>query len=113
MACPDTGTYSRPTLGRLLCVRLPRNSLAALVPHLHDRTAQLIPRDTAALRLLMSYIRVLDDNQALATPELRHLIVTHIHDLAALVLIPQRTISPPWNHAACVQRACARSSPSF
>jgi AraC-like DNA-binding protein len=90
MACPDTGTYNRPTLGRLLCVRLPRENLAALVPHLHDRTAQLIPRDTAALRLLMSYIRVLGDNQALATPELRQLIVTHIHDLAALVLNPTR-----------------------
>jgi len=90
MACPDPGVYNRPTLGRLLCVRLPRESLAALVPHLHDRTAQLIPRDTAALRLLMSYIRVLDDNQALATPELRRLIVAHIHDLAALVLNPTR-----------------------
>jgi AraC-like DNA-binding protein len=90
MACPDPGTYNRPALGRLLCVRLPRENLAALVPHLHDRTAQLIPRDTAALRLLMSYIRVLDDNQALATPELRRLIVTHIHDLAALVLNPTK-----------------------
>ena len=100
MACPDTSTYSRPTLGRLLCVRLPREKLAALVPHLHDRTAQLIPRDTAALRLLTSYIRVLDDNQALATPELRQLIVAHIHDLAALVLNPTRD-----NYAALESRS--------
>ncbi len=90
VACPDPGIYDRPALGRLLCVRLPRESLAALVPHLHDRTARLIPRDTAALRLLMSYIRVLDDNQALATPELRRLIVAHIHDLAALILNPTK-----------------------
>jgi AraC-like DNA-binding protein len=33
---------------------------------------------------------VLDDNQALATPELRQLIVTHIHELAALTLNPAR-----------------------
>jgi len=88
VACADIGTYARGTLGGLLCVRLPRENLAALVPHLHDRTAKLIPRDTAALRLLLSYIKVLDDNQALATPELRQLIVTHIHELVAHVLSP-------------------------
>ena len=90
MACPDPGQFHRPNFGGLVCIRVPRESLAAQVPNLHDRTARFIPRDTSALRLLTSYIRVLDDNQALSTPELRRILVGHIHDLTALVLNPTK-----------------------
>jgi AraC-like DNA-binding protein len=88
MACTDTGAFCRPKLGRLICIRVPAESLAALVPGLHDRTGKIIPRDNEALRLLTSYIGVLGGSQTLSSPELRNAIVTHIHNLAALVLQP-------------------------
>jgi AraC-like DNA-binding protein len=89
-ACSAPGSFDQPTFSGVLCARLPRASLAPLVPNLDDLTARLIPADTAALRLLVSYIRVLDDDHRLATPELRQLIVKHIHDLTALILNPTK-----------------------
>jgi AraC-like DNA-binding protein len=90
VACSDPGIFVRPSFGRLVCVRIPRENLSSRVLRLHDMTARLVPHETAALRLLMSYVRVLGDNRALATAELRSLIVSHIHDLTVLVLNPSR-----------------------
>ncbi len=90
MACVDPGVFYRPELGRVVCIRVPSESLAALVPRLHDRTGKIIPRDSEALRLLTSYIGVLGDAQTLSSPELRASIVLHIHNLAALVLRPTK-----------------------
>jgi AraC-like DNA-binding protein len=89
-ACATPGSFGQSTFSGVLCARLPRASLEPLVPNLDDLTARLIPGDTAALRLLVSYIRVLDDDHRLATPELRQLIVKHIHDLTALILNPTK-----------------------
>ena len=47
---------------------------------------RLIPQDNEALRLLTKYVGILREDPALTTPELRHLIVTHIHDLVATAL---------------------------
>lgn len=90
MACIDPGVFYRPKLGRVVCIRIPSESLAALVPDLHDKTRKIIPRDSEALQLLTSYIGVLGGTQTLSTPELRASIVTHIHNLAALVLQPTK-----------------------
>jgi AraC-like DNA-binding protein len=90
MACSDAGRYSQPKYGRVLCVRIPRAALRPLVPNLDDRTARAISSGTAALRLLASYCRILDDNESLSTPQLRELTVKHIYDLTALVLNPSR-----------------------
>jgi AraC-like DNA-binding protein len=89
-ACETPGSYDQPTFSSVLCVRLPRANIETLIPNLDDRTARLIPGDTAALRLLVSYIRVLDDDHRLATPELRRLIVKHIQDLTVLILNPSK-----------------------
>jgi AraC-like DNA-binding protein len=72
--------------GRFLGLHLPRAALAALVPNVEDAAISRIPRDTQALRLLVSYVGVLQDEDALATPELRRSVVAHIHDLAALAI---------------------------
>jgi AraC-like DNA-binding protein len=88
MACTDPGVFYRTALGRVVCIRLPSESMAALVPRLHDRAGMAIPRDSEALHLLTSYIHVFDDSDSLSTPELRAMIVTHIHNLAALTLRP-------------------------
>src|SRR5262249_17270309 len=67
-------------------LRLPRAALAPLVTNIDDALWRLIPGSTGALELLVSYLGVLGDDEALATPELRRLVVTQIHDLAALAI---------------------------
>ncbi|MPZ56599.1 MAG: helix-turn-helix domain-containing protein [Rhizobiales bacterium] len=71
---------------RLVGLRLPRAALAPLVPGLEDAFVRRMPRDSEALRLLAGYLNVLRDNEALASPELRRLVVTHVYDLAALAI---------------------------
>jgi AraC-like DNA-binding protein len=71
---------------RYLTFRLPRKPMTALVAGLDDCVARPIQRDTEALRLLVDYAGVLEDGHAMATPGLRHLAVTHMHDLVALAL---------------------------
>jgi AraC-like DNA-binding protein len=65
---------------------LPRQRLAPLVPGLEDAFMRPVPQDTEALQLLARYIRIFDDEQSLATPELRSLVVNHVYDLVALAL---------------------------
>jgi AraC-like DNA-binding protein len=77
----------RPAPGRTLCLRVAHARLLELVPDIDDRMMRPIPRDVAALRLLRSYMGVLDDANALATAELRHAVVAHVHELMALAII--------------------------
>ena len=65
---------------------LPRAALAPLVTNLDDAVLRLIPASTGALKLLVNYVGMLEDDEALATPELRRLVVAQIHDLAALAI---------------------------
>jgi AraC-like DNA-binding protein len=65
---------------------LSRRRLAALVPGLEDAFMRPVPRDTEALQLLTRYLGLFDDEQSLATPELRSLVVNHVYDLVALAL---------------------------
>jgi AraC-like DNA-binding protein len=67
-------------------VTLSRQRLAPLVPGLEDAFMRPVPRDTEALQLLTRYVRLFDDQQSLATPELRSLVVNHVYDLVALTL---------------------------
>jgi AraC-like DNA-binding protein len=67
-------------------VTLSRQRLAPLVPGLEDAFMRPVPRDTEALQLLRRYVRLFDDQQSLAPPELRSLVVTHVYDLVALAL---------------------------
>ena len=76
-----------PAGKRFLGLRLARAALAGLVPNVEDKFAQIIPRDTAALRLLACYVNMLRNNDdALATTTLRRLTVNYIYDLVALAL---------------------------
>ncbi len=67
-------------------VTLSRQRLAPLVPGLEDAFMRPVPRDTEALQLLTRYARLFDDQQSLAPPELRSLMVAHFYDLVALAL---------------------------
>jgi hypothetical protein len=57
-----------------------------LVPDVAAVVARRIPCTTEALRLLAGYLDGLRDGEALATPELQNLVVTHVHDLLGLAL---------------------------
>ena len=74
---------SRPTPAHFLGLRVPRNALAPLVPSLDAAAIRLIPSATAPLSLLASYVGAVGDSALLASPELCHVVVSHIHDLIA------------------------------
>jgi AraC-like DNA-binding protein len=49
-----------------------------------ERAASTLSRDSEAQRFLVKYLGIL--SQPLTTPELRYVVVTHIHELIAVVL---------------------------
>jgi AraC-like DNA-binding protein len=90
LACSEEGVYAKRARGRVMLARFPHKAIAPLAPLLYDKVARAIPSTTESLRLLSTYFRVLEDNQALATADLRGLVVRHVYDLIALVLNPSR-----------------------
>src|SRR3712207_690791 len=86
VCCPDPITYTVPHGCFKSSVRLSRSVLMALAPGLEDAYNRVIPQQNEALSLLFSYLKVLADQQAAATPERQHVVVTHIYDLTALAL---------------------------
>src|SRR5258708_26033410 len=85
VSCGECFTAVRSP-GRVLGLHIPFAALAALVSNLEDAIMRPIPRDTPALRLLTSYVDILENKDALATPELRHIVAIHVHDLVALAI---------------------------
>ncbi len=75
-----------PSLVRFLSLRLQRKALTPLVPNPEDALMRPVPRDLEALQLLTQYVEALNRMHAIATPELQHVVVTHVYDLAALVV---------------------------
>jgi AraC-like DNA-binding protein len=81
---PATLTHQGGT--RRLGLLVPRTALTPLVANVEDTAARLIPHDHEALRLLAAYLQLVHAELPLATPGLRRLAVTHVHDLFALAL---------------------------
>jgi AraC-like DNA-binding protein len=79
-------TVARPTPVRFIGLRLPLGALSPLVPDLNHSEVRVIPRGTAALKLLRRYLDVIGEENALATLELQRVAVTHVYDLAAVTL---------------------------
>jgi AraC-like DNA-binding protein len=79
-------TLDHPSDVRFMALRLPRRALAPLVASIDDAEMRIVPRDTAALRLLKTYVCAASDDEVLSTPELQRLFVNHVHDLVALAL---------------------------
>lgn len=86
MATPETATMIYPSLSHLISLRVPRKALIPLVPNPEDALMRPLPRSSEALRLLTRYVGDLDSTYRSASPELQHLVVTHVIDLAALVI---------------------------
>jgi AraC-like DNA-binding protein len=79
-----TFTGSTPT--RVINFRLSRNLLTPHIADLDALVARPIPKDNRVLQLLVGYATMLDNQAELATAELRHMVATHMHGLATLLL---------------------------
>ncbi|MHC2250882.1 AraC-like DNA-binding protein [Bradyrhizobium embrapense] len=75
-----------PAPAKILCLHVPRQALAPLVSSVDSSVMQPIARSTEALKLLVNYVGALQENYALATPQLRHHVASHVHDLIAVAL---------------------------
>jgi len=82
----DTSTIVLPDPARFVSVALPRKLMMTLAPGLEDAFIRPLPPDAGALKLLLRYLDILDDEHALSSPELRRAVTTHIHDLCALAI---------------------------
>jgi AraC-like DNA-binding protein len=82
----EVGAMTLPQETRFLTFRVPVAAIAPLVPDVGAVVARRVPADCEALRLLARYLEILQDTSALATPQLRDLATTHVHDLLALAL---------------------------
>ncbi len=67
-------------------MRFSRARLQSMSLDIDAALVRTVARDNAALRLLRGYAEVVNDTNAVATPELRHIVVAHFYDLAALVM---------------------------
>ena len=79
-------TFIGRTSTRVINFRLSRSLLAPHVADIDAMVARPISRDNRALQLMVGYAEMLNDQQELATPDLRRTVATHMHNLAALLL---------------------------
>ncbi|WP_284260799.1 helix-turn-helix transcriptional regulator [Bradyrhizobium iriomotense] len=87
--------------GSYFALVIPRAELAARLSNIDEPTMRPIPREQTTLRLVRSYMRPLWDELRLATSDLRSLVATHVHDLAAMMLSRDR-LSGETNASAVV-----------
>ena len=79
-------TFTGRTATRVINLRLSRSLLTPHVADLDALVARPIPRDNRILRLLVGYATMLNDQDELVTSELRQMVASHVHGLAALLL---------------------------
>ena len=86
MTNAEVGSIRLAASSRFVTFRVPRAAMAPLVPDLDAAVARRIPADNMALKLLVDYLESSRATQALTTPVLQHIAVTHIYDLLAVAL---------------------------
>jgi AraC-like DNA-binding protein len=111
-----TDEVAEVTSTHLFGLLLPWNSLAARVSDLEAVVMRVIPRAVEPLRLLVSYLGVVQKDGPPATPELRQSVARHIQELAALAIGGNRDIEAVGLTAAAAARlavALAEIAESF
>jgi AraC-like DNA-binding protein len=83
-AAPSITVVPEPS--RFACIAVPRRPLTALVPNLENALARPLSGESGVLRLLDNYLAVLEHGRSATVAELRHSVVTHVHDLIAVAL---------------------------
>ena len=82
----ESRTITRPGLVHHSIVRLPRASLSPLVRNIDDGVLRLIPRGTATLNLLATYIGAFADVPVIGKPVMRQMIIDQLCDLVSFSL---------------------------
>jgi AraC-like DNA-binding protein len=85
ISCAEPVTFRR-TYGQAIGLCVPRILFAHMPGVIEDQLGRLIPANNEPLRLLRFYTNSVGAEQELGTPALRHLVVSHIHDLLSLVI---------------------------
>mgnify|MGYP001548826491 CR=1 FL=1 len=67
-------------------LRFTRARLQSMSLDIDAALVRTMARDSAALRLLRGYVEIMNDTNALATPELRRIVAAHFYDLVALLM---------------------------
>jgi AraC-like DNA-binding protein len=86
MSAADPVVMICPAPARILCLHVPRSALAVLMAEVDDAVMRPVARSTEALKFLTRYVDALHEDCELATPELRHHVAAHVHDLIAVTL---------------------------
>jgi AraC-like DNA-binding protein len=71
---------------RYVGVIAPLQALQPFTRSLEDQAGRHVPRATEALRLLISYLELLQKERGMSNPEVAALAVMHVYDLMALAL---------------------------
>ena len=75
---------------RFTTIRAPRNAIESALPDLHAAMVKAISADNRALRLLLNYISVLEDDDVFGDEAFQSRVVRNVHDLIVLALGPTR-----------------------
>jgi AraC-like DNA-binding protein len=79
-------TFTGLTATRVINFRFSRSLLTPHIADLDVLVARPIARNNRVLELMVGYAGVLNDQKELVTAELRHMVATHMHGLAVLLL---------------------------
>jgi len=82
---PAGFSLTRPKATRFLGFRIPRGAIAPLVGKLDETPIQFVPGGET-IRLLINYANAFIKEAPLASAELRHVAVSHLHDLIAVAV---------------------------
>lgn len=82
----DVGSFTYRHTTAHVCLRVPRLALISRLACGEDSFLRPVPRQSGALRLLIPYLAILNNEEAVMTPRLQALVVGHIYDLLAMAL---------------------------
>lgn len=79
-------THIIPEPARFVVVSMRLKDLTRFAPSIEDAVVRPLSAQTGILHLLLHYLDILRDADALRTVELQQAFVTHVHDLVALAI---------------------------
>jgi AraC-like DNA-binding protein len=82
----SAGVFLGHEPSQLVTLRFNRRMLSTLAGDVDAALLRPIPHGHPTLTLMRRYAEIVNDDEALSSPELRRAIATHMHDLAALLI---------------------------
>jgi AraC-like DNA-binding protein len=84
--CTNGEVASGYAFGHRTMLRVPTAVIAPTLKDMTDKLSRRIPRETPALAMLRQYLRIAQDTESFAQPDLQRVMVTHVHDLLAATI---------------------------